>query len=329
MAAGRDQPVSHLSLGPGREFERIRAIIAALGGHAAGLGDDCALVPLDNGDMLALSTDTSLEGTHFRRDWLSPEEIGWRAAAAALSDLAAEGAEVIGLLAALTLPGDASDTMVASIMTGMGACVGEVGGKVLGGDLTRGTSLSLTVTVVGRAARAVTRHGARPGDGIWVTGTLGSARAALAAWDSGREPRPTARIAFARPLPRIAAGRLLADLGATAMIDLSDGLAGDARHVAAASQVSLEIDLVKVPLGAGVSEAALAMQVPAAVFAAEGGEDYELLATLPPRSAARLKRATGEIGIPFTLIGSVRAGEGVRLHLDGTDVVLSGYDHFR
>lgn len=321
--------MTHLPLGPGREFERIRGIEAALGARAAALGDDCALIPLDNGDMMAVSTDTSLEGTHFRRDWLTPEEIGWRAAASALSDLAAEGAEVIGLLSALTLPGDITDAMVTAMMSGIGACVSEVGGKVLGGDLTRGTSLSLTVTVVGRAPRAVTRQGAKAGDGVWVTGTLGSARAALAAWDSGREPRPTTRIAFARPLPRIAAGRFLADVGATAMIDLSDGLAGDARHLAAASGVGLEIDLAKLPIGAGVTETASALQVAAAVFAAEGGEDYELLATMPPRVAARLKRATAEVGVPFTLIGSVLQGEGVRLHLDGAEVSIASYDHFR
>jgi thiamine-monophosphate kinase len=321
--------MTHLPLGPGREFERIRSIAAVLGARAASLGDDCALIPLDNGDMLALSTDTSLEGAHFRRDWLTPEEIGWRAAASALSDLAAEGAEVIGVLSALTLPGDITDSMVAAMMSGIGACVSEVGGKVLGGDLTRGTSLSLTVTVVGRAARAVTRQGAKAGDGVWVTGTLGSARAALAAWDSGREPRPTARIAFARPQPRIAAGRFLADVGATAMLDLSDGLAGDARHLAAASGVALDIDLARLPIGAGVSEASSVLQVDPAAFAAEGGEDYELLATLPPRAAAKLKRAAAEVGVPFTLIGSVTAGEGVRLHLDGAEVSIAGYDHFR
>ena len=321
--------MTHLPLGPGREFERIRAIEAALGAKAVALGDDCALIPLDNGDMMALSTDTSLEGTHFRRDWLTPEEIGWRAAASALSDLAAEGADVIGLLAALTLPGDVTDDMVTAIMSGVGACVSEVGGKVLGGDLTRGTSLSLTVTVVGRAPRAVTRRGAKAGDGLWVTGTLGSARAALAAWDSGREPRPTARIAFARPLPRIAAGRFLADVGATAMLDLSDGLAGDARHLAAASGVALDIDLAKLPVGAGVTEAASVLQVSPAAFAAEGGDDYELLATVPPRAAARLKQAAAEVGVPFTLIGSVQEGVGVRLHLDGVEMSIAGYDHFR
>ena len=321
--------MNHLPLGPGREFDRIRTIIDALGPRAATLGDDCALVPLGDGDTLALSTDTSLAGTHFRREWLTPEEIGWRAAASALSDLAAEGAEPIGLLAALTLPADVSDAMVTAMMSGMAACVADVGGTVLGGDLTRGTTLSLTVTVVGRAARAVTRQGAMPGDGVWVTGTLGSARAALMAWDSGRDPRPTPRLAFARPQPRIAAGRFLADIGATAMMDLSDGLAGDARHLAAASGVGIDIDLAKLPIGAGVSEAAAALQTSAATFAAEGGEDYELLVTLPPRAAARLAGAPAELGLPFTLIGTVLKGSGVRLHLDGTEVSLAGYDHFR
>ncbi len=321
--------MTHLPLGPGNEFQRIRAIAAALGVRAASLGDDCALLPLGNEDTLVLSTDTSVEGTHFRRDWLTPEEIGWRAAASALSDLAADGADVIGLLAALTLPGDISDDMAAAMMSGVGACVSEVGGKVLGGDLTRGTVFSLTVTVVGRAPRAVTRKGASPGDGLWVTGTLGSARAALAAWDSGRDPRPTTRLAFARPLPRIAAGRFLADVGASAMLDLSDGLAGDARHLAAASGVALDIDLARLPLGAGVTDAAAVLQVAPPVFAAEGGEDYELLATVPPRAAARIKGAAEEVGVPFTLIGSVQAGGGVRLHLDGVEVSIAGYDHFR
>lgn len=320
--------MTHIPLGPGKEFDRIRAIAAALGDRAALLGDDCALLPADGG-FLALSTDTSVEGTHFRREWLTPEEIGWRAAAGALSDLAAEGADVIGVLAALTLPIDVTDSMATAIMNGMGACLNEVGGKVLGGDMTRGATLSLTVTVIGRAARPVTRRGAEPGDGLWITGTLGGARAALVAWDTGHEPRPTARIAFARPMPRVAAGLLFAELGATAMLDVSDGLGGDARHLATASAVALDIDLGALPLGAGVSEAASASGTPAAVFAAEGGEDYELLATLPPRAGARLRSRASELGVPVTLIGTVRAGTGVHFRLDGTEHTLTGYDHFR
>jgi thiamine-monophosphate kinase len=299
-----------------------------LADRATALGDDCALLPAAEG-FLAVSIDTSVEGTHFRREWLTPEEIGWRAAAAALSDLAGEGAEVIGILAALTLPGDTTDAMATAIMSGMGACLHEVGGKVIGGDMTRGAALSLTITVIGRAVRPVTRGGAQPGDGLWVTGTLGGARAALVAWDTGHEPRPTARIAFARPMPRISMGVLFAELGATAMLDVSDGLGGDARHLALASGVALEIDLGTLPLGAGVSEAASASGTPASVFAAEGGEDYELLAALPPRAGARLRSRASELGVPVTLIGTVRAGAGVHFRLDGAEHTLTGYDHFQ
>ena len=148
-------------LGPGREFDRIRAIAAALGPAAKGLGGDCALVP-DGIGVLALSTDTSVEGVHFRRDWLSAEEIGWRAAAAALSDLAAAAAPAVGLLAAVTVPADAPADDLVAVMRGVGAAASASGGAVLGGDLSRGADWSLTITVVGRTERPLTRAGARP-----------------------------------------------------------------------------------------------------------------------------------------------------------------------
>lgn len=310
--------MTHTPLGPGPEFDRIRAIAAALGADAGTLGDDCALVPMAEG-TLALSVDVSVEEVHFRRAWLSLEEIGWRAAAAALSDLAAEGAGADGVLVALTVPPGSTDAEAAAVMRGVGQAAAAVRATVRGGDLSSGPAWSVAVTVFGMAERPVARSGARPGDRIWVTGRLGGAGAALRAWLAGAAPDAAARSAFAHPEPRIAAGRWLAAHGATAMLDLSDGLAADAAHLAAASGVGLTVDLASLPLApVGVD----------ARSAAEGGEDYELLVTLPPGFDGReeLLRATG---VPLTPIGAVRAGAGVEFILDGRPVTLRGFQHFR
>ncbi|MGH7591668.1 MAG: thiamine-phosphate kinase [Gemmatimonadales bacterium] len=310
--------MTHSTLGPGPEFDRIRAIAAALGAEAADLGDDCALVPMSNG-ILALSTDVSVEGVHFRREWLSLEEIGWRAAAAALSDLAAEGAGADGVLVALTVPPSATDADAAEVMRGAGAAAGSVRATVRGGDLSSGPVWSVAVTVFGMAERAVTRIGARPGDELWVTGEVGGAGAALAAWQGGAEPTQRWRQRFAHPEPRIATGRWLAAHGATAMLDLSDGIAADAQHLAAASGVKLRIQLESLPVVPGVTD-------PRA--AAVGGEDYELLVALPAGFAGREEclRATG---VPLTPVGQVLAGSGAECTIEGKPVTLTGYQHFR
>ena len=314
--------MSNTPLAGGAEFDRIRAIATALGDRARELGNDTALVKLGD-STVALSADVSVEGVHFRREWLSLEEIGWRAAAAALSDLAAAGAEPVGVLAALTLPEREPQPSFVALMDGVGAAAAAVGGKVLGGDLSRGGAIQLAITVIGTAARPVRRAGATPGDGVWVTGELGGARAALTAFLAGREPDAAARARFARPEPRISAGRWLAEHGARAMLDVSDGLAGDAGHLAAASGVAMLLDLDRVPCHPAVpAEAARIGEAPP-VFAAKGGEDYELLVVLPPEYS-------GGALAPFALqrIGEVRAGAGLELQLAGEPVVLSGYEHF-
>jgi thiamine-monophosphate kinase len=319
-----------LDLGPGPEFDRIRAITQVLGAAAGPLGDDCAVLGAAADSNLVLSTDVSVEQVHFRREWLRPGEIGWRAAAAALSDLAATGAEPVGLLAAVTLPRTAAEDDLTELMRGVGEAVVAVGGIVLGGDLSAGPAWSIAVTVVGRAARPASRRGARAGDGVWVTGTLGGARAALEAWRRGEEPVAEARLAFAHPVPRIRAGCWLAAHGATAMLDLSDGLAGDARHLAAASRIELRLDLDVLPVSPAARAQATALGLAPALFAAEGGEDYELLVTLPPElGASAAEQLRAESGIPLTRIGEVAEGAGVRLSLGGTEVALAGFDHFR
>jgi thiamine-monophosphate kinase len=309
-------------MGAGGEFDRLRAIFARLGPAARDLGDDSALVRI-GGRTLAVSVDLSLEGVHFRTEWLTFREIGWRAAAAALSDLAAEGAAPVGVLVSLGLPAAGrrrADTAATEIMAGVGAAARRGGARVLGGDLVRSPRYLVDVCVLGIAERPVRRSGARPGDGLWVTGRLGAPGLALAALRRGRRPpRPLWR-RFAHPEPRIAAGRWLARHGARALIDISDGLAGDARHLAAASGVRAEIALELVPRWPGASPRA----------AAESGEEYELLVALPRRFDAAAARAfRWATGLALTRIGRCTKGRGLRLTAQGRVLgSLGGFDHF-
>jgi thiamine-monophosphate kinase len=303
--------VSALPLGPGREFDRLRAIFARVGAAAGELGDDCALLPLGD-TTLAVSIDCSLEGVHFRTDWLTFEEIGWRAAAAALSDLAADGAEPLGVLVSLGTPGAASGEPGAEIMAGVAAAAQSVGAKMLGGDLVKSERYLVDVCVLGTARRPVRRAGARAGDGLWVTGRLGGAGLALAGFRAGTRPGGALGRRYVRPEPRIAAGRWLAAHGATAMLDVSDGLAADAGHLAAASGVGLEIALERLPCWDGVAPLA----------AAASGEEFELLVTLPASFDEPAEFA-------LTRIGECFRGAGVRLLEGNTPVALpAGYDHF-
>lgn len=313
------------ALGEGGEFDRIRAIVAALDGAASGLGDDAGVIPLGGG-RLVVSTDISVAGVHFQTSWLSPREIGWRAAAAALSDLAAMGAGATGLVVALTLPADAPEGLATDCMRGIGDAAVSVGATVLGGDLSAGPVLSLAVTVFGAATRPVWRRGAVAGCDLWVTGMLGGSRAGLLALQGGGVVPPGARLAFAHPVPRIRAGRWLAGQGAMAMLDLSDGLAGDAQHLAAASEVAVVIDLARLPIHPSVHRMAARAGQSAGEFAAVGGEDYELLVAMPP-DWRPTEDPEAWTGVGLTRIGRVEAGAGVRLMDGGTVRALEGFRH--
>ena len=318
---------SDIGLGPGEEFDLIRRVAARLGPSARGLGDDCATVAWPGG-VLVLSSDLSIEGVHFQREWLQPGEIGWRAAAAAMSDLAAAGAQPIGVLASLGVPGNEGG-LTEDIMAGVGEACAAVGAVVLGGDLSRADAITIDVCAVGSADNPVGRGGARPGDSLWLTGQLGGARAALTMWQRHREPQAGARSAFARPEPRVGAGRWLAAHGARAMIDVSDGLAGDVGHIAARSGVRAIVALELLLLGPGVDEAAALVGQRPAVFAAAGGEDYQLLVAMPgdfPAAAASTFQAEHQLAL--TEIGRIEQGAGVELLLDGVPQRIAGYDHF-
>jgi thiamine-monophosphate kinase len=318
------------------EFEllaRVRERLPAAGPRVRlGSGDDAAIVV--PGGATATSVDALVDGVHFRRGEAGLAQIGRKALAAALSDLAAMGAEPGEAYVVLGVPEDLDEDGCLELFDGIATVATATGTTLAGGDVTRAPALTLAVTAVGHAARPedlVTRAGARPGDVLAVTGELGAAAAGLLllkgdgqAWStfgphSGTKVDHAALIARQlEPQPRLAEGRALADAGATAMIDVSDGLGGDARHLAAASGVGLLIDAAALPIAPGVAEAAAAAGRDPLELATSGGEDYELLATLPPE---RFEAATAGLaaagGAGLTRIGAATAGEGIEIRLPG------------
>jgi thiamine-monophosphate kinase len=311
---GRDSS-SHLPLGEGAEFDAIRALLAEWGTRARGIGDDAAVIQVPAGEQLVASTDASVEEVHFRREWLTAEEIGARAAAAALSDLAAMAARPLGLLLALAVPARWDDELGA-LARGVGAVAERAGCAIVGGNVTRARELSLTITVLGTAVAPLRRSGACVGHRVFVTGRLGGPGAALAALLAGRRPDAAARARFVAPVPRIHEARWLAEHGASAAIDVSDGLLADAAHLARASGVSLAIELAALPCMDGVRPEE----------AAASGEEYELLVTLSPD--AELAGFEERFGAPVTAIGVVAAAGAQPVRLVGAPAAaVRGHDH--
>lgn len=328
-------------LGPGTEFDLIRGFLertAEPGPEVIlGPGDDCAII---QAPRTAISVDLSLEGVHFRREWLEPQEIGYRATMAALSDLAAMAARPIGVLASIAVPDQDRPDNAADIMAGVTAATESVGGSLLGGDLVRSVGgLVLDIVVLGSADGAVRRDGARPGDEIWVTGRLGGAAAAISSWLEGREPGPEAREAFARPQARTAEALWLAERGVLhAMLDISDGLAGDLRHLAVASQVPIIVEETMVPVHPAAHSTGKGIRL-----ALGGGEDYEICFAAPEGTVDGIRTEfTDHFGTELHQVGrvldagsrvdGVELGSGqVAIRLaDGTVEPLqeSGFEHF-
>jgi thiamine-monophosphate kinase len=277
-------------------------------GLARGIEHDAALVAPD----LVVTQDALVEGVHFRLDWTSWRDLGWKAAAVNLSDLAASGAEPIGLVVTVGAPGATELRAVLELYEG----VAETGVPVVGGDTTEAPGVWLSVTALGRSDRVPGRAGARAGDVLVVTGPLGASAAGFESLRHGFAS-PLAR-AHLRPPLRIAEGRRLAR-DATAMLDLSDGLATDAGHLARRSGCRAVVELERVPVADGVAEVAERAGRPVWEFACAFGEDYELLAALSPESAERHG---------FPVIGSCVSGSGVALQLEGELVELAGWEHF-
>jgi thiamine-monophosphate kinase len=321
------------------EFEllaRVRERLPPPGSRVRiGSGDDAAVtVP---GGATATSVDSLVEGVHFRRDQADLGQIGRKGLATALSDLAAMGAEPGEAYVAVGVPTDLDEAGCLELIDGIVAVAGENATSLAGGDVTRAPVLTLAVTVVGHAAapeRLVGRAGARPGDALVLSGEIGGAAAGLLLLEdpslAAALPEQTAARLRQRqldPTPRLAAGRALAAAGARAMIDLSDGLGGDAGHLAAASGVSLQIDAGALPLAKGVAEVAAAAERDPLALAVAGGEDYELLAALPPERLGEAAAIGLEAGTTLTQIGEVGGGEGVEIRLPGGGILApAGFD---
>jgi thiamine-monophosphate kinase len=295
-----------------------------------GVGDDCALVQPEAGQQLAISSDMLVEGRHFLAT-VPPERLGHKALAVNLSDLAACGAEPLACTLALALP-RVDDDFLAGLARGLWALADEHGIELVGGDTTAGP-LNLCITVFGQVppGQALLRSGARPGDELWVSGTLGDARLALEIF---RGSVPAAGIDFDRlrlamelPQPRVALGLALRGLASSA-IDLSDGLAGDLQHVLQRSGVGATVDVDALPRSATLSAQPLALQRRCLV---EGGDDYELLFTAPPARHAAVLAAGARLGLPLTCCGRIDAAPGLRW-VDATGRPVPGdwrgFDHF-
>ena len=307
----------HLPLGSGAEFDAIRSMLHEWGPRALGIGDDAAVLDVPLGERLVASTDASVEGVHFRREWLSSEEIGARAATAALSDLAAMAAMPIGLLLALGVP-EHWQSELTDVARGVGRSAERAGCPIVGGNVTRARDLSLTITVLGAATQPLHRAGARAGDALYVTGTLGGPGAALHALQSGRVPAPEHMTRFSSPTARIAEARWLAAAGASAAIDVSDGLAADAAHLARASGVTMEIEAARVPRMGGIP----------AHDALASGEEYELLVTFPPDAMPSETAFESAFALPLTRIGVVRQSGSEPVRVTGARVdPARGHDH--
>jgi thiamine-monophosphate kinase len=303
------------------EFELIYRYFSSFGRGSAvelGVGDDCAIFQFEPGESIVTSVDTMVAGRHFP-EYAFPEDIGYRAVAAATSDLAAMGARPLGMTLALTLP-EADELWLHAFSEGVGQASRAFDLPLVGGDTTRG-SLTISVQVLGAvpAGAALLRSGARPGDRVCVSGTLGDAAAGLAL-ENGElvvEPDEAEYLSsrFHRPTPRLTLGQEL--LGrASSCIDISDGLLADAGHVASASGVAIRIEADSLPLSPVLL--GLADRPQSLRWALAGGDDYELCFTLP-----------GEERVPAgcCVIGAVSAGEGVSCDIPPGDG-STGFRHF-
>lgn len=319
-----------VGLGPGKEFDLIRRFLASDGALPPevrrGPGDDAAVLE----DGWVISTDLSIEDVHFRRAWLTDREVGARACTAALSDLAAMAASPVAVLVSMAAPTDGSVDLEA-IQAGIRESAAGVGAAVIGGDNARSPGpLFLDIVVLGRCDWPVQRDGAEAGDEVWVTGDLGGSAAAVRLWERGEEPPAALRAAFTSPEARVQAACCLVEHEVVdAMIDLSDGLAGDVAHIAAASGVRITLEAAAIPVAPAAIDAF--GETGALELALHGGEDYELCLVTDP-GVIDPDYFRERFDVRLTRVGRVSEGSGVWLQTaDGNaqELAPGGFDHWQ
>jgi len=316
-----------------REFDLIRRLAPFLAQDGDGLivghGDDAAVVEV-GGRGVCIAVDVLVEGVHFRRDLSSLGDVGWKAVAVNVSDIAAMGAAPTVAVVGLCRPSDVPAADVEALYAGMDEACRRWGLRLVGGDTVAADALALSVTVLGDVDvdRAVRRSGASPGERLLVVGTLGGPAAALAQDRKGLQPDELLLALHRRPEAHVEAGGRLAELGATAMIDVSDGLGADLGHVCAASDVSATVHADALPVADGVVAAAIALGRDPLDFVCGGGDDYALLAAVPGDRAEAIAADVGGM-----VVGEVGQGPpATRLLLaDGStrDLAGLGWDHYR
>jgi thiamine-monophosphate kinase len=335
-----EQPLR--DIGENRMVSRFRQLAGAAltDGVLLGPGDDTAILRLPPGRVALLTCDMMVEEVHFRRAWITPWQLGWKAMAQNLSDIAAMGGEAGFAVASVALPGTAEKSMAEGISEGLIAAASRYGAALVGGDLVGSPGpVAVDVSVLGWVEEGVAlrRRGARPGDRLLVTGALGASAAGLHALLQGRqgEDDPHLRQALAahhEPQPRLKEGRAIALGGAaTAMMDLSDGLAADLPRLCAESGVGAKLFLAQVPVAEACRAVAARLGLDPLSLAVSGGEDYELLFTCPPEAVARLRTVVAEAGgLLATEIGEIVSGPAIiALDSEGRSVPLAqGFDHF-
>ena len=333
------------------EFDLIAKYFNHASKHAdLGVGDDAALIQARSGFQLAVSTDMLVSGTHFFAD-AAPDDIGWKALAVNVSDMAAMGATPKWATLAIALSevypspqpspprgeGVITEAWVSEFSRGFFSCADAFNVELIGGDTTRGP-MNISVTIMGEVTtgKALRRDGAKVGDDIWVSGTLGDAALGLAHLQGKLHSKfklddgyiEYCLNALHRPQPRVSLGLALVGLAHSA-IDISDGLLSDLGHILSASKVGAEIQSKKLPCSLFISKHLHEKQIQQCILA--GGDDYELCFTAPPNMRAKIEKMSAELGLPIALIGSIHAGAGlVVLDKNKQEISLekNGYDHF-